>query len=268
MRKFLAFAALALVLIVVLYPVYQVLILALMPTDEIAAYVTQVENPANRFAPGYFLPRYFSHEQFRESLDARFLRALYVSLLFTVTVALLQFVFAFILGFVFAKIRFAGREILFFLFVAAMVLPFHVTLVPLHQILHHLEMFDTPWAVILPAIFSPLGVFLFRQFISQVPDDVLEAATIDGAGLLCILRSFVLPLIKNGAVTFFIITIVMQWSAIEGALAFIRTDEWRPMALLLREYMATDPATMFAPAVLYMLPILTVYAVLAKKSKI
>ena len=253
----------AIVAVVILYPVYQILILALLPHDEIVSYIAQVNDPATGFIPRYFLPRAFSLEQFRLP-DERFFRALYVSVVYTGAITVLQFFFAFVIGFVFAKVKFPGREILFFLFLAAMVLPFHVTLVPMHQILHGLELFNTPWAVILPAVFSPLGVFLFRQFISQVPDEVLEAAAIDGAGLFRIMRSIILPMVKNGAAVFFLLTTAMQWSAIEAALSFIRTDNLRPVSLLLREKMS-DPATIFAPGVIYMLPMLVVYVLLMNK---
>ncbi|MCL1842625.1 MAG: carbohydrate ABC transporter permease [Defluviitaleaceae bacterium] len=257
-------ALLILIAVIVFYPVYQMVILSVLPREEIVSYIAAVENPAYRFAPGYFFPRAFSPEQIRAALTPAFLRAFYISFVYTVLVVVLQFVVAFVSGFVFAKTTFKGRDILFFLYLAAMVLPFHVTVVPLNQILHRVNLFDTPWAVILPAVFSPLGVFLFRQFIQQVPDEVLEAATLDGAGLFCILKNIVLPIIKGGAAMFFLLTMVMQWAAIEPALAFIRAEDLRPVSLYLRELMNTETALIFAPSVLYMLPVILAVILLVK----
>jgi multiple sugar transport system permease protein len=262
----LAFAALvALVGLIVLYPVYQMLILSFLPKAEIADYIAAVENPANRFVPGYFVPRFFSFEQFRYALNDRFLRALFVSVFYTVVITVLHFFVSFVLGFVFAKVKFAGREFLFFLFLAAMVLPFHVTLVPLFQVINRLDLMDTPWAVVLPAVFSPLGVFLFRQYISQVSDDVLEAASIDGAGLFRILKSMVLPMVKGGAAVFFLLTVTMQWGEIERSLAFNRDADWLPLSLYLRELMTSDTARIFAPGVIYMLPVLILCYFLSRR---
>jgi len=264
MLKPIPWLILAVLLILILYPIYQVLILSLLPNTEIVSYITEVENPANRFIPRYFIPRAFSLEQYRIAINDRFLRAYYVSVFYTITVTVLQFCIAFVMGFVFAKTRFKGRDIVFFLYLAAMVLPFHVTLVPLNQVLHSLNVLNTPWAIILPAVFSPLGVFLFRQFICQIPDEILEAATIDGAGLFRILKDIILPVIRNGVMVFLLLTITTQWAAIEPALAFIRTDDWRPVSLLLRELVSSNPSQTFAPGVLFMLPMIFVYVATAR----
>jgi len=253
----------AAVLVVVLYPLYQMLILSLRPLADIQDYITQVHSRGVRFIPVYLFPRAFSLEQYA-GLDGVFLRTYGVAFLYVVVITALHFAIAFVLGFVFAKVRFKGRDVLFFCFIASMVLPFHVTVVPLNQIMHRLNLFDTPWAVILPGAFAPLGVFLLRQFISQMPDDILESAAIDGAGLLRTLVYIVLPVIRSGLSVFFLLTITMQWSAIEHALAFIRDERWRPVSLWLRSMMVADPAQIFATGVLYALPMFAVVVVVAR----
>jgi len=250
-------------LIVILYPLYQILILSLRPSNDISEYITQVQSRGLRFIPVYLLPRAFSLEQYVEAFNAVFLRAYGVALFYVLIITALHFPIAFVLGFVFAKIRFPGRDVLFFCFIASMVLPFHVTVVPFNQILHGLNLFDTPWAVILPGMFAPLGVFLFRQFINQVPDEILEAAAMDGAGLLRTLGSIVLPVIRSGLAVFFLLTITMQWAAIEPTLAFVRDERWRPVSVWLRAIMTTDPAQIFAPGVLYAVPMIILVGIVA-----
>lgn len=252
------------VTVLMLYPLYQVVILSIKPSIEIRMYITLLERHTTHFIPTYFIPRVFSSEQFRNGINALFLRAFFVSLIYTITITVMQFVVSFVMGFVFAKTRFKGRDIFFFLYIMAMVLPFHVTLVPLNQILHQLNLFNTPWAVLLPAIFSPLGVFLMRQFISRIPDELLEAATIDGAGLLRVFTSIIMPTIRNGIVAFLLFTTTMQWGAFENSMAFVRDEKWHPMALLLRALMNIDNALIFAPSVLYVLPMILIFAVLVR----
>jgi len=242
-----------------------VLILSLRPSDDIREYIAQVQSRGVRFIPVYLWPRAFSLEQYAAAFDNIFLRAYGVALLYVIVITALHFPIAFVMGFVFAKIKFKGRDVLFFCFIASMVLPFHVTVVPLNQILHWLSLFDTPWAVILPGMFAPLGVFLLRQFINQVPDEILEAAAIDGAGLLRTLVSVVLPAVRSGLSVFFLLTITMQWAAIEPAQAFIRDERWRPVSLWLRAMMVTNPAQIFAPGVLYAVPMIILVVIVAAR---
>ena len=143
-----------------------------------------------------------------------------------------------------------------------MVLPFHVTLVPLNQILHQTGFVNTPWVVILPGIFSPLGVFLFKQYMVQVADDILEAAVIDGAGLFRIFIFILLPIVRSGIAVFVIITVAIHWGAVEGAVAFIQDESLQPISLLLRQNIMGDISQVFAPGVLYMLPVLCLFIIL------
>jgi len=248
-------------IVLILYPLYQLLILSLRPVDDITAYISQIENRALRFIPGYFIPNAFSLEQYALTMTDTFLRAYFVAILYTISITVMHFPVALVLGFVFSKTHFKGRNPLFFLFLAAMVLPFHVTLVPMHQILSHLQLFDTPWAVILPSVFSPLGVFLVRQFFRQIPNEVLEAASIDGAGLLRTIISIMIPMARHGLAMFFLLTLALQWSAIEPALAFIRSDEWKPISITLRAQMENSTAQIFAPSVLYIIPMIILFKI-------
>jgi multiple sugar transport system permease protein len=271
MNKYLLMAVrlivLGLVGVVILYPLYQTIILSLRPAADIYEYIAQVNNRTLRFISGYFFPQSFSPEQYIQAFTDTFRRAYFVTVIYTLGITALYFPVAIVLGFVFAKVRFFGRDVLFFLFIAAMVLPFHVTLVPMHQILHRLTLFDTPWAVILPAVFSPLGVFLVRQFFRQVPDELLEAASLDGAGVFRTIVFIMMPISRYGLAIFFLLTITIQWSAIEPTLAFIRSDEWLPISLLLREMMESSPEHIFAPSVLYMLPMLLLFYATSKGRK-
>ena len=101
-------------------------------------------------------------------------------------------------GYIFAKKRFYGRDIIFALMLSTMMVPRAVTLIPAFQIVNRMGLFDTYWALILPGLASAFGIFMMRQFISSLPTDLLEAATIDGASELRIFGSIVVPLSTPG----------------------------------------------------------------------
>jgi len=245
---------------------YQMIIFSLFPLDEINLLINEIERPVSRFVPWVFFPRFFSLEQYFSAVDKEFIHSFLMSVFYTTTIVIFHFIYSFVLGFIFAKINFKGKDVLFYIFIGAMVLPFFVTLVPLNRIVNFFRLIDTPFSIILPAIFSPLGVFLFRQFISQVSDDILEAAAIDGADIFITLKNIVLPMIRGGISVFLLITITTSWTNIEHALAFIRTSELMPLSILMRELITADTTRIFASSILYMFPILAIYPFILKQN--
>ena len=101
-------------------------------------------------------------------------------------------------GYALAKKRFFGQKIVFTLFICAMALPKQVVLVPLVRIMSTFGIYDNVWAVILPTVGWPFGVFLMKQFSETIPTEMLEAARIDGAGELRTFWSVVFPVVKPG----------------------------------------------------------------------
>jgi multiple sugar transport system permease protein len=112
-----------------------------------------------------------------------------------VTVVFVLF-FSAMAGYAFAKRKFPGKNIIFALVLGTMMMPHQVTLVPLYMLIRNLNLLDSQMGLILPAIAFPLGVFLIRQFASTLPDEVIEAARIDGAGEMRLFTNIILPLIK------------------------------------------------------------------------
>ena len=101
-------------------------------------------------------------------------------------------------AYVFAKLKFPHREKIFFLYIITMLMPFQVTLVPNYLVMDYLGLLDNPLSLILPGIFSAFGVFLLRQFMTYIPDSCIDAARIDGAGLVRIFFYIVLPMVNTG----------------------------------------------------------------------
>ncbi|MGI5958776.1 MAG: carbohydrate ABC transporter permease [Massiliimalia sp.] len=114
-------------------------------------------------------------------------------------------------GFAFSKYQWKGRDAIFFICVCSMFIPSQVTLVPLFDQLSKMGLISTPWAVILPALAGIFGVFLMRQNFMAFPNDLLEAARIDGAGDFRTFITIVCPTMKPAFASLGILTFVQQW---------------------------------------------------------
>ncbi len=170
-------------------------------------------------------------------------------------------------GYAFAKLRFRGRDRLFRLLAAGLVVPVQVAMLPLFLLMKELGLINTYWGVIIPTLASIFGIFLVRQYALAIPDDLLDAARIDGASELRIYRSIVLPVIAPILATLAIWTFLTTWNDFMWPL-IVLSDESRytlPVALasLVGEH-AQDTELMMAGSVLTVLPVLVVFVVLQR----
>lgn len=138
---------------------------------------------------------------------------LYINSLFVVGVTTLGYLlFCSIAGYAFAKGRFPGKTFLFIVFLATLFIPFETRMIPLYLFIRDLHLNNTYWALILPFLAGGFGTFLMRQTISTIPDDLIDAARIDGASELRIFVSIVLPLCKPTLATLAIINVIWRWN--------------------------------------------------------
>jgi len=115
-------------------------------------------------------------------------------------------------AYAFARLNFPGKNILFIVLLAALMIPAQVTIVPLFILMRQLGLYNTLWAVILPALISPFGVFLLRQYFMTIPTELEDAARIDGASYLTIFWRIIMPLSLPALMTLGIITFVFWWN--------------------------------------------------------
>ncbi|MDF2441105.1 MAG: multiple sugar transport system permease protein [Abditibacteriota bacterium] len=132
-------------------------------------------------------------------------------------------------AFAYSRLRWAGRDRIFGMLVATMLVPGQVLLIPLYLLIRKLGIFDTYAALILPASASAFGVFLLRQFFLTIPMELEEAARLDGCGPLGILRHVILPLSKPALATLGIFTFMGTWNAFEGPLLFTDSAAMRTL---------------------------------------
>jgi multiple sugar transport system permease protein len=222
---------------------------------------------ANAMPPPFLPPRVtFEHYAAlftRLNLARTFGNSLFV----TVSATLCSLVINSMAGYAFAKLRFAGRDRLFQMLMAALVIPAQVGMLPLFLMVQGLGLVNTPWAVMIPALASIFGIFMIRQFALAIPDDLLDAARIDGAGEFEIFWTVVLPVLRPILVTLATFTFLSTWNDFMWPL-IVLSDEARytlPVALAnLSGEHVQDTELMMAGSVLTVIPVLALFLVMQR----
>jgi multiple sugar transport system permease protein len=170
-------------------------------------------------------------------------------------------------GYAFAKFRFRGRDPLFRTMLAGLVIPAQVGMLPLFVIMKQLHLVNSYWAVIIPSMSSIFGIFLVRQYALSIPDELLDAARIDGASELAIFWRIVLPLLRPILVTFAVFMFMSVWNDFMWPLIVLSDDAkyTLPVALanLTGEHVQ-DTELMMAGAVVTLAPVLAAFVFLQR----
>ena len=180
---------------------------------------------------------------------------------------LLTCITASLAGYALGKKRFIGRGVLFTIIICAMALPKQVIVIPLLQEMTFFHLNNNIWAVILPTVGWPFGVFLMKQFSESIPTEILEAARVDGAGELRTFFSVVFPMIKPGIGALAIFTFVNTWNDYFLQLVMLISEEkWTlPLAIAnMQGEMSTDYGLIMAGAALASVPIIIVFIAFQK----
>ncbi len=199
---------------------------------------------------------------------ARFGRGLVNSIFLATTAVVLQVFFCSLAGYTFAKRRFRGREQLFVGILLTFMIPSGVGLIPNFIIMARIHWIDTYLPLIIPGIANAFGIFWMRQYCYSVPDELLDAARIDGAGEFGIYRKVVLPVITPALISLAIFVFLASWNDFLGPLVFLRSDRLFTVPLWLsvvaRSGNVQQPSVVMAGSVLASLPIIVLYATLQR----
>ena len=194
-------------------------------------------------------------------------RYLFNSLAIATAITLGSLAFNLAAGYAFAKLKFAGRERVFATLLGALLIPAQVTMIPLFLLMKWLHLVNSYGGVIVPALAGVFGIFLVRQYAQSIPDELLEAARIDGAGEWRIFARIVLPLLKPIIVTLAIFTFLASWNDFMWPLIVLSDQQWQtaPVAIaaLSREHVQ-DNELMMAGSVVTVLPVLALFLVLQR----
>ncbi len=170
-------------------------------------------------------------------------------------------------GYAFAKIRFKGRNFLFLLYLSTMMIPGQVLLVPRFILFDQLQLINTHASIILPGLFTVFGTFLMRQFFSSLPNELLEAGRVDGAGYWRTFWQICLPLTKPALVTLLILSFTWHWNDYENPLIMLREKDLYTIPLGLTSYVeefGTNYVLTMAASVSGLVPLLIVVVVCQK----
>jgi multiple sugar transport system permease protein len=165
-------------------------------------------------------------------------------------------------GYIFAKFRFRGQKILFWFIMATMMIPFQVTMIPGYLILARLKLINKLWGLIVPAAVDAFGIFLFRQFSLSIPNELLDAARVDGASEFRIYRSIVLHQLGPALATFGMLTFMFNWNAYLWPLIVLTEQNVRTLPIILSWYSNQHTQQLhltMAASVLVILPVLFVF---------
>ena len=191
---------------------------------------------------------------------SRYLDSFWRSLGLTCTVAVGQLAVSVPAGFCFAKRSFPGKRILAFLLVALLVLPVQVTLVPNYLMLKNLGLLNTYAALILPALFAPLGTFLLGQSFRSIPNALLDAARLDGCGTIGLLLRIAMPMRKGTMACVAILAFLDAWNMVEQPLAYLRSFQEYPLSVGLAYAAPQGVAVQMVCCLLAALPPLFLFA--------
>ncbi|MEV5963221.1 carbohydrate ABC transporter permease [Kribbella sp. NPDC051952] len=169
--------------------------------------------PSGQTFPGALNPANFTLENFQKVLSSSDIPRWTVnSLIYSLVSVVCVLLFSSMAGYAFAKKKFPGRELMFWAFLATLMVPFQATLIPSYILVARLDWVDSYWGLIVPTLANSQAVFLMRQFISQLPDELFEAAEIDGAAEWRIFTMIVMPLIRPVLATLGIFVFLWHWN--------------------------------------------------------
>lgn len=238
-----------------LFPVAMTMAASLMTGSEVTSLFSE-QRVALRFLPIRASLSQYVHLLLETS---EFLGSFWNSVLLAGGITLGAIAISLITAYFFAKARFPGRDALFFIYIIVMIMPFQVTLLPNYMFAKWTGLYNTRWALILPAWFSPQGTFLLKQFIMSLPDEIMEAAVLETNSVIAILTRIVAPAIWPGIMALMLITFAESWNMVEQPLILLESTSKYPLSLILGSLQGDDLTIVFAGSVLYMVPVVILY---------
>jgi multiple sugar transport system permease protein len=256
-KAFLVHLSLALLGLIIAIPLYWTVMSSLTTNDSlftgVIAWVPpalHVENYANAFQAAPF-GRYF-------------LNSTVVALVVTATTLLTSA----LAGYGFAKLRFPGRNVLFAIVLAALMVPFPAIMIPLFVLVRQLHLLDSYAGLIIPGAVSGFGIFMMRQFMSRLPDALLEAARLDGCNELQIFWFIVLPSSRSALAALAVLTFLASWNNFVWPLLVVQSPDYTTVPLglaLFRGTYATNYTQILAASLVAAAPVVLLYLAMQRQ---
>lgn len=262
-RRYLTALLFAVIVVLVLFPVFITLLYSFSSTDEIRRILGARGRYGNEFMDIALFPRSLSIEQYQSIFDgsAEIIRYYINSVFYTFTILAFQLLTVPAMAYGLSRFEFQGRNLLFYMIMVLCFLPFQITMVPAVLALRRLRLLDTVWAIILPSIVSPFYVLGIRQSMLGTPNELFDAAQLDGAGTIRCYFSIALPTSKPILMATAALSFAECWNMIEQPLAYLPTKtELYSFSLVFVHWAHKNTGVEFAEASLYFLfPLLMLF---------
>ena len=256
-------ALLMLLALVMLVPVVVTFLYSFFSPAEIKAFMgTRGSYDPDSWMAIKLSPQVFSLSQYYEILirDTSILRMFVNSALYTVLILLGQAAVIPMMAYGLSRFRFRGRDAIFFGIIMLMLLPFQVTMVPNVLTLRSIGLLNTIWAVVMPMWFAPFYIFLIRQFMLGLPNELLEAAQVDGAGTVRCFVHIVLPVCRPIIGAAVALSFADCWNLVEQPMTYLsQRVDLQPLSVMFNQLASESSGIEFAGAAIYILPALFIY---------
>lgn len=254
---------LAVLAVLLLAPIVLTLFYSFFPSGEITEYLaTRGSYDVGKWMEIKLSPRLFSLRQYYRILieDGSVLKLYVNSAMYAGAILLGQALVIPMLAYALSRFKFVGRDFLFFLILMLMLMPFQVTMVPNVITLRQMGLMNTVWAVILPMCFSPFIIFLLRQYMVSLPNELIEAGEIDGAGTWRSFVHVVLPVSRPILGAAAALSFADCWNLVEQPLVYLSERyDLQPLSVMFGQMSTDAPEIAFAGAAIYILPAMFVY---------
>lgn len=259
----LAFVLLLLLCGVILIPIIFTFLYSFFSQGEIKAYLDQRGvYEADKWMDVLYSPAMFSIRQYYKIFieEPSYLKLFCNSMLYTGGILLGQALVVPLTAYALSRFTFHGRDFMFFCILVLMILPFQVTMAPSVIMLRWLGLMDTVWAVILPMCFSPFYIFLLRQFMVGIPNELLEAGMVDGVGPVRGFIHVILPVCKPIIGAAAALSFADCWNMVEQPLIYLANNQdLQPLSVMFNQISTERQEVAFAGSALYILPTLLIY---------
>ena len=232
--------------VLILLPVIITFLYSFFAPDEIRSFMETRSQYGEQMMEIKLSPHKVSLEQYWHILieDTSVLRYYFNSIVYTLTILVCQTIIVPAMAYALSRYKYPGRDLLSFLIIVLLLLPFQITMVPTVLMLRNLELMDTLWAIILPSIASPFYVFLIRQNMLGIPNELFEAAQIDGAGPIRCFFHIALPVSRAILGAALALSFADCWNMVEQPLVFLPTQtSLYPLSVAFNQLSRTSTAS-------------------------
>lgn len=232
---------------------------------------TSLKLPEDVFSiPPQFIPARPTLINYQYLLEQKNLIRIVLNTFFVAGVStVLRLFFCSLAGYGFAKFRFPGKNKLFGVLLATMIIPGAVTLIPVYVILRELSMINTFWSLIIPGAASAFGIFFLRQYIASISDELLDAARIDGATEFGIYYRVIIPIIMPGLISIGLLFFMGSWNDYFAPLVFLKTPDMFTLPLAIASFGGAVGLTNYngqmAMSVISLVPLLIIFLVFQRR---